>query len=234
LWTTPCDLAEIAIEVAQSKAGRSNRIVTQAMMKMMLTAQAGEAGLGFFVDASGKTDRFGHGGADEGFQAFLEGYAATGRGAVIMMNSDNGFRAIRPLVDSIAREYRWPGHTPWQPDVLTTVSLVSQLRGLDAALAEYTQMRQARPGSEFEPGQLNSLGYSFLRERRIEDAIRVFRLNVELFPKDANAHDSLGEAYMAAGRTELAVASYRKSLELDPKNDNAVAMLKKLGRDPNP
>jgi hypothetical protein len=74
-------------------------------------SQAGEAGLGFFVDESGKTDRFGHRGADEGFQAFLEAYAATGRGAAIMMNSDNAFSAIQPLVDSIAREYAWPGHT---------------------------------------------------------------------------------------------------------------------------
>jgi hypothetical protein len=74
LWTTPWDLAQIALEVAQSKAGRSNRILSQAMTRLMLTPQAGEAGLGFFVDESGKTDRFGHGGADEGFQAFLEGY----------------------------------------------------------------------------------------------------------------------------------------------------------------
>jgi hypothetical protein len=28
-----------------------------------------------------------------------------------MMNSDNAFSAIQPLVDSIAREYAWPGHT---------------------------------------------------------------------------------------------------------------------------
>jgi Flp pilus assembly protein TadD len=151
-----------------------------------------------------------------------------------MMNSDNGFRAIQSLVESIAREYRWSGCKPWVPDVLTTVSLVSRLRGLDAALAEYAQMRKSRPALDFQPLQLISFGYSLLRERRTEDAIRVFRLNVELYPKYDDAHDSLGEAYMAAGRTELAVASYRKSLELDPKNDNAVTMLKKLGVDPKP
>jgi hypothetical protein len=37
LWTTPWDLAQIALEVAQSKAGRSNRILSQAMTRLMLT-----------------------------------------------------------------------------------------------------------------------------------------------------------------------------------------------------
>jgi CubicO group peptidase (beta-lactamase class C family) len=233
LWTTPWDLAQVAIEVAQSKAGRSNKILSETMVRLMLTRQAGEAGLGFFLDASGKTDRFGHGGADEGFQAFLEAYAATGRGAAIMMNSDNGFSAIQ-LVNSIAREYAWPGHSSPPADVTGILSVVSRLRGLDAALAEHAQLRKVRPASDFTPSQLNSLGYSLLTEKRVDDAIRVFRLNVELYPGDSNVYDSLGEAYMAGSRKELAIASYRKSLQLDPGNENAVAMLKKMGVEGRP
>jgi cytochrome c-type biogenesis protein CcmH/NrfG len=68
-----------------------------------------------------------------------------------------------------------------------------------------------------------------VRERRTEDAIPVFRLNVEHYPKYANAYDSLGEAYMASGQNELAVASYRNSVELEPKGDDAVAVLATLG-----
>jgi CubicO group peptidase (beta-lactamase class C family) len=234
LWTTPWDLAHVAIEVAQSKAGRSNKILSDTMVRLMLTPQAGEAGLGFFLDESGRTDRFGHGGADEGFQAFLEAYAATGRGAAIMMNSDNGFSAIQPLVDSIAREYAWPGHTARPADVTGILSIVTRLRGLDAALAEHAQLRKVRPASDFKPSQLNSLGYSLLTENRVDDAIRVFRLNVELYPGDSNAYDSLGEAYMAGSRNELAIVSYKKSLQLDPNNENAVTMLKKMGAEGRP
>lgn len=229
LWTTPWDLAQVAIEVARTAAGRSNRVLSQETVRLMLMPQAGEAGLGFFVEASKTTDRFGHGGADEGFQAFLEGYAATGRGMAVMTNSDNGLAAMQPLVDSVAREYRWPGHTPGSPGVQGTLAIVNRLRGLDAALAEYASLRKAGPASNFRPEQLNSFGYSLLAEKRTADAIRVFQLNVDVFPGDANAYDSLGEAYMAAGRNELAIASYRKSLELDPKNENGVAMLRKLG-----
>jgi tetratricopeptide (TPR) repeat protein len=211
--------------MAKSALGRSNRVLTQESAALMLKPQAEEAGLGWFVDATGKTDRFGHNGADEGFQAYLVAFAATGRGAVVMANSDNGINMMQPLIDAIAREYHWPGYTPWKPGVGTVLTVARKSGGVDGMLAEYRRLRQSRPGSDFNPGQLNQAGYQSLRgDRRADEAIKIFKLNVEMFPKDSNAYDSLGEAYMEAGQKDLAVANYRRSLELDPKNDNAAAM----------
>ncbi|RYZ16990.1 MAG: tetratricopeptide repeat protein [Myxococcaceae bacterium] len=65
--------------------------------------------------------------------------------------------------------------------------------------------------------------------RRVTDAIEVFKLNVEVFPKSGNLYDSLGEAYLAHGDTEQARVSYRKALELEPNMPSAVEALKKLG-----
>ena len=62
----------------------------------------------------------------------------------------------------------------------------------------------------------------------MKDAIQIFKLNVEMFPRGANPHDSLGEAYMTNGDKDLAIGSYEKSLEFDPKNANAVEKLKTL------
>lgn len=76
--------------------------------------------------------------------------------------------------------------------------------------------------------KFNALGYTFLNENRIEDAIKIFRLNVNAFPNSANAYDSLGEVYMISVNNKLAVENYKKSLELNPKNDNAKQMLEKL------
>jgi CubicO group peptidase (beta-lactamase class C family) len=230
LWTTPTDLAEIAIEMAKSKRGKSNRVLTQQSTELMLTPRAEEAGLGWFVDPTGKTDRFGHNGADEGFQALLVAFAATGRGVVMMANSDNGISMMQPLLDAVAREYQWPGYTPWKPGISAILTVAKKTGGVDGMLAEYSRLRRTRPESDFDPGQLNQAGYQSLRaDRRPGDAITIYKLNVEMFPKDSNAYNSLGEAYMEAGEKDLAVANYRRSLELDPKNDNAIAMLKKLG-----
>jgi tetratricopeptide (TPR) repeat protein len=74
----------------------------------------------------------------------------------------------------------------------------------------------------------NTMGYTYLRDEDYENAIRIFALNVELFPESSNVYDSLGEAYMENGDTALAIENYEKSLELNPDNTNAVEMLKRL------
>ncbi len=71
-----------------------------------------------------------------------------------------------------------------------------------------------------------------MRTGKTKEAVEVFKLNVEVYPKASNPYDSLGEAYMNLNERELAITNYKKSLELDPKNTNAVEMLKKLERAP--
>jgi tetratricopeptide (TPR) repeat protein len=67
-----------------------------------------------------------------------------------------------------------------------------------------------------------------LAKNRIEDAIEIFKLNVQMFPDAFNPYDSLGEAYMLNDENELAIFNYKKSLELNPDNDNAVKQLEVL------
>ena len=81
--------------------------------------------------------------------------------------------------------------------------------------------------------QLNLAGYRLLAEKRIPEAIQVFRLAAEASPQSANAFDSLGEAQAAAGDKEAAIRSYEKALSLDPKLDSARDALAKL-RAPGP
>ena len=67
-----------------------------------------------------------------------------------------------------------------------------------------------------------------LEKGRNADAIAIFKLNVEEYPKSGNAYDSLAEAYSKDGQKQQAITNYRKSLELDPKNQNAANKLKEL------
>jgi tetratricopeptide (TPR) repeat protein len=75
---------------------------------------------------------------------------------------------------------------------------------------------------------LNSCGYVLLRRNDVEEAITVFRINVNLFPQSPNCFDSLGEAYLVAGLKDKSKACYQRVLELDPQNANARAQLEKL------
>ena len=80
----------------------------------------------------------------------------------------------------------------------------------------------------FDEVEINRLGYRFINQNRVDEAIVIFKWNVQLHPEAFNTYDSLGEAYVVKGEKELAIRNYQKSLELDPDNTNAVQMLERL------
>lgn len=83
---------------------------------------------------------------------------------------------------------------------------------------------------EFKPseGLINSNGYSFIRQDKLNIALDFFKLNIKLYPQSYNAYDSIAECYLKMGNKKLAKINYAKSLELNPNNQNAVEMLKEL------
>lgn len=104
---------------------------------------------------------------------------------------------------------------------------VASTRGGAAAIEQF---RALRAGGEhyLREAEMNNAGYALLEARRVADAIALFRLNVEAFPKSANAHDSLGEALATNGDTKRAIESYERSVELDPANAGGKAALERL------
>jgi CubicO group peptidase (beta-lactamase class C family) len=99
----------------------------------------------------------------------------------------------------------------------------------EEALSQYRQIKKEQPNNlTVSEDRLNNLGYNLLRQKKLEESIGLFKLNVEFYPQSWNTYDSLAEAYMTAGKKDLAIANYKKSLELNPQNAGGQAMLKKL------
>ncbi len=102
--------------------------------------------------------------------------------------------------------------------------------GIETAVENYKELKKESPDLfDFSESQLNTLGYNLLRNNRIDEAIEIFKLNIEAYPQSANVYDSMGEAYMEKGMNDKAIEFYKKSLELNPGNKNAIEMLKKMG-----
>jgi len=99
---------------------------------------------------------------------------------------------------------------------------------LQASLAKIRELRDTAIDIYFDEASFNGIGYYLMNSGKIDEAIEVFKLNVELFPKSSNVYDSLGEAYMKSGDKKNAIKNYNKSLELNPDNENAKKMLKEL------
>jgi CubicO group peptidase (beta-lactamase class C family)/predicted transcriptional regulator YdeE len=226
LWTTPTDLAKFAIEIALSKQGKANHILSQKMTQEMLTPVKDEVGLGFFMEKD-NPGQFGHNGADEGFQALLIMNADTGNGIAMMADSDNGISVMNYILRRVAKEYAW--NYKMEPDAGGDLFLVAKLKGTATALAQYDVLKQSKDGTpQIHEATLNSLGYRLLYGGKEQDAVEVFEKNVREYPQSSNVYDSLAEAYMKVGKKDLAIQNYEKSLQLNPKNNNAVEQLKKL------
>lgn len=67
---------------------------------------------------------------------------------------------------------------------------------------------------------INQMGYQLLGQGKEEDAIAVFKANIERYPASANVYDSLAEAYERGGRIELAEPLYDKARILGEHNSD--------------
>lgn len=76
--------------------------------------------------------------------------------------------------------------------------------------------------------ELNTYGYVLMAAGKTDKAQLVFKMNLLLYPGNANLHDSLGEFYFKTGNFNLAKEQYGKVLELDPKNEQAKKMMEKF------
>jgi len=227
LWTNPTDLAKFGIEIAQSKQGKSNRVLSQKMVNEMLTPVKDDIGLGFFLDKN-TPGQFSHGGVDEGFEALFTMNAETGKGAVVMTDSANGIAVAGMLLSRIAKEYGW-AYKPPREEGSDHLYLIAMTKGTPAAEREYDELKgQTSPDYKVDEGTLNLLGYHLLFGGKGADAVDVFVKNTKEYPQSANAFDSLAEAYAKTGQKDLAIQNYEKSLQMNPKNTNAVEQLKKL------
>jgi CubicO group peptidase (beta-lactamase class C family) len=229
LWTTATDLAKFAIEIALSKQGKANHVLSEATTREMLKPQIDQIGLGFFLASHKNPEEFGHNGADEGFQALLIMFADSGKGLAIMANSDNGISVANALTQSIAKEYGW-NYSPDQTSATELLMLVANLKGPQGVVTRYSELKKAGPSSPYvlDENTLIALGYHFLFSGQTDAAIQIFQLEVQDYPKYWNAYDSLGEAYLKQGKKDLATQNYQKSVELNPQNQGGIDALKKL------
>lgn len=102
-------------------------------------------------------------------------------------------------------------------------------KSVSAAISQYRQIKKANKQVNFE-GILNSIGYGFASQNRLDDAIAIFKLNVEEYPGAWNVYDSLAEGYEMSGDTAKAIKFYKKSVELNPDNEHGREKLKLLGQ----
>lgn len=111
-------------------------------------------------------------------------------------------------------------------DTFKTPSMYLKNKQYDEAIAGYLQLHQQDSTSVFlNERRFNSLGYGLLRERDYDNAIKIFEMNVDLYPYSDNVYDSLADAYLRSGDSLQAFANYQKALQLNAGNERARAFV---------
>lgn len=129
LWTTPSDLAKVAIGIQNSLSGKPGSILTQGLAQQMIMGQqipGGEHnGLGVFVETGVSGIKyFYHMGDNPGYKTFL---MANDRGdaVVIMTDSDMGDFLNTEIFDALSQQ--WPDaeivRSPPPPPPLSVVEM---------------------------------------------------------------------------------------------------------------
>lgn len=111
LWSTPTDLARLAIMLMRDWRGESVLLAPDTV-QTMLTPVDGHMGLGAGVHGAGDDLHFDHAGWNTGFRVYLLAFPARGDGIVVMANADGADVLINEIVRSAARVYGWPGFEP--------------------------------------------------------------------------------------------------------------------------
>lgn len=89
-----------------------------------------------------------------------------------------------------------------------------------ASVDKHYRMLSQKYGYEVITPELtiNALGYYYVNQKDLNEAIKVFKENVKRYPNSANVYDSLGEAYETSGQLAEAEKNYGKAVELSRKS----------------
>jgi CubicO group peptidase (beta-lactamase class C family) len=212
----------------------TDRVVSAQSKELMFKPYLSNYAYGWFISTVSlgsekeSVPRIAHGGGINGFNTVIVRFPAQKHLIVLLDNTSQGrnLGSIEKELTNILFD---------QPHNLPKMPIADELRktidekGIEAGIAQYRDLKVRQPNAyDFAEEELNRMGYQLLQAKKLKEAIEIFKLNVEQYPKAFNTYDSLAEAYMTNGESQLAIENYKKSLELNPKNTNAAEKIKRL------
>lgn len=129
-----------------------------------------------------------------------------------LTDEDHGSVVLRSHYAGLRKIY-----TGWQgPRDLNSGVILGGLKGADE---HYKRLSEKFGYTIAVPENLiNQMGYQFIFDGKMDEAIAVFKANVERYPGSANVYDSLAEAYERSGKMDLAEPLYDKARILGEQN----------------
>jgi tetratricopeptide (TPR) repeat protein len=104
-------------------------------------------------------------------------------------------------------------------------------KGLDAAVAQYKELRTKYYGSmayDFSENGLITMAQGAVASDRADNALAWLNLNLEFYPKSSRTYQIMAQAHQKKSDKDAAIKDLEKAVELDPNNNQAKQQLAQL------
>jgi CubicO group peptidase (beta-lactamase class C family) len=173
-----------------------------------------------------RIETVGHGGGINGFNTQITRIPSD-RSFIVLLDNTGG-APLHEMTNAIAAVlYDKPYDLPKRSVAYSLADKIEK-EGLASAVEYYKGIKDSN-SYYINESEMNGMGYEFLQSGKVKEAVAIFKLNSEAFPKSSNVYDSYGEALLAQGNKTEALENYKRSVKLNPGNENAIKILKDNG-----
>jgi D-alanyl-D-alanine-carboxypeptidase/D-alanyl-D-alanine-endopeptidase len=189
---------------------------------MLLDLSHTRIGLAWWINNGKKGDVIWHGGGTGGYRAFAGFIKETGKGVVVLTNSDISIQDIGLHLLNPGFKLNHVG----KPSITLELKKIIDTNGVEVAKNHFYDLKKSKP-KKCE-GIINKLGDSYMKWN-INTALAIFKINIEMYPESFKVYNSYGKALLKNGQQDLAIKNYKKSIELNPGNMLGIQALEKMG-----
>jgi tetratricopeptide (TPR) repeat protein len=129
---------------------------------------------------------------------------------LIYNNFENDPNTAAEYYRKVLEKYPENNLATGQVQQIEFMSLIDE-KGVDYLVEEFESLRVEY--NIDNPGYLNNMGYLLMNRERLDDALVIFKLNLEQYPHVANCYDSLAECFMNRNENEQAIKYYKLAYE---------------------
>ena len=210
------------------KALSKNNLLSSKIQKLLFKPNINNYGYGWNIKkevlkSKKKITIISHSGSIRGFESQISRITEDDFLIIILCNVEYTDRnAINKNIIDILynRPYKY------KKSITESLKKLIKTDGLDKALKQY-KIWKNKNKNEYDFGMrgLLFLGYQYSEEKKYVEAIKVFKLLTEEFPKSSGAYEYQADAYLKNGNKKLAIQNYAKVLQLNPSNTSVIKKL---------
>ncbi|WP_460219730.1 serine hydrolase [Psychroserpens sp. MEBiC05023] len=171
-------------------------------------------GFGWFLDYNpGEPIIVNHSGGWVGFATFLQNEVDAKSGYIVLTN-DSG-ENYRPIINNIENIRAGKSYALPKKSVYKEMARRIFDTNVEDAIGFYHKVKTDTIAYNVSEGDINWLGYALLNENKVDDALAVFKLNTDAYPKSANTYDSYGDALLVNGDSLQALENFKKCFKMN-------------------